>query len=113
MKLLSTASTLLLLAPLPISARSSLNFFESQSPIKTEGLPVKGDNPLEYCADPSGHLLQIESVDLYPNPPLPYVFSFFFILNRSGPCDGQLFFLIELLQLDGNCVTNPLIITLF
>ncbi|RHZ64035.1 Phosphatidylglycerol/phosphatidylinositol transfer protein [Aspergillus turcosus] len=74
MKLLSTASTLLLcLAPLSASARS-ISFFDSaQAPIKAENIPVKGDNPLEYCpgSDPSGNILEIESVDLFPNPPLP------------------------------------------
>ncbi|BDD56123.1 Phosphatidylglycerol/phosphatidylinositol transfer protein [Monascus purpureus] len=69
MKLLATAPFLLLNA-LPISARA-LNFFDTQSPIRVESLPVNGENPLEYCADPSAHLLQIEKVDLHPNPPLP------------------------------------------
>ncbi|RHZ55070.1 ML domain-containing protein [Aspergillus thermomutatus] len=72
MKLLSTAATLLLcLAPLSASARS-ISFFDSaQAPIKAENIPVEGNNPLEYCADPSGNILEIESVDLFPNPPLP------------------------------------------
>ncbi|KAF7163153.1 hypothetical protein CNMCM5623_008223 [Aspergillus felis] len=72
MKLLSTAPTLLLcLAPLSASARS-ISFFDSaQAPITAESFPVKGNNPLEYCSDPSGNVLEIESVDLSPNPPLP------------------------------------------
>ncbi|KAF4247184.1 hypothetical protein CNMCM8980_007729 [Aspergillus fumigatiaffinis] len=72
MKLISTAATLLVcLAPLSASARS-ISFFDSaQAPIQIESFPVKGDNPLEYCFDPSDNILQIESVDLFPNPPLP------------------------------------------
>ncbi|KEY82116.1 peroxisomal 3 ketoacyl coA thiolase Kat1 [Aspergillus fumigatus] len=72
MKLISTAATLFVcLAPLSASARS-ISFFDStQAPIQLETFPVKGDNPLVYCSDPSGNILQIESVDLVPNPPLP------------------------------------------
>ncbi|KAH1489718.1 Phosphatidylglycerol/phosphatidylinositol transfer protein [Aspergillus fumigatus] len=72
MKLISTAATLFVcLAPLSASARS-ISFLDStQAPIQLETFPVKGDNPLVYCSDPSGNILQIESVDLVPNPPLP------------------------------------------
>jgi len=31
--------------------------------------PVKGDNPLEFCGPQDNYLLQLESVDLSPNPP--------------------------------------------
>lgn len=67
---LASAAALLLLAPLSASTPSP-SFFDSQSPIKVEqsGPPVKGDNPLTYCADPSDYILQIESVNLKPNPP--------------------------------------------
>jgi hypothetical protein len=69
MKFLSSATAVLtLLAPLPISA--SL-FGSSQSPIQdTESFPVPGDNPLLHCANPAGDILSIESVDLFPNPPV-------------------------------------------
>ncbi|GAD93867.1 ML domain protein [Paecilomyces variotii No. 5] len=75
MKLLSTtAAVLLLAAPLSASARS-LDFFDfnQQSPISTadKAFPVAGDNPLTYCSDPSNNILQIDSVDLSPNPPQP------------------------------------------
>ncbi|OJJ76427.1 hypothetical protein ASPBRDRAFT_408894 [Aspergillus brasiliensis CBS 101740] len=71
MKLLSTAATLLLcVAPFSATARS-LDFFNSQTPIKAENQAVEGDNPLVYCNDPSNYILQIERVDLTPNPPLP------------------------------------------
>ncbi|KAL2012572.1 hypothetical protein VTN00DRAFT_97 [Thermoascus crustaceus] len=74
MKLPSAVTAgLLLLAPL-IEARSPsfLGVYE-QSTLKTTSdgrtRPVNGDNPLEYCADPSQNILQISSVDLSPNPP--------------------------------------------
>ncbi|KAI9934762.1 hypothetical protein ASPWEDRAFT_53876 [Aspergillus wentii DTO 134E9] len=72
MKFLSTtAACLALLSPLPASARAVSSFFNAQSPIQILGDPVPGDNPLEYCADPSPNTLEIKSVDLSPNPPAP------------------------------------------
>lgn len=77
MKLISPATALLvLLAPLTVSARSLPLFASEQSPIQAadKNFPVEGDNPLTYCSDPSGNILEIQSVDLSPNPPQPYVF---------------------------------------
>lgn len=72
MKFLSTAATLLVcLGPISATARS-LDFF-NQAPIHSDAKSVEGENPLEYCNDPAGDILQINSVDLTPNPPLPYV----------------------------------------
>lgn len=76
MKLLSaTAAALLsLLAPVSagsLAARAPAFFDIAQTPIKTEGKSVEGNNPLAYCADPSSYSLEIKSVDLTPNPPLP------------------------------------------
>lgn len=34
-----------------------------------EDFKVPGDNPLYFCADPKDNLLEIENVDLSPNPP--------------------------------------------
>ena len=34
-------------------------------------LSVPGANPLMFCADPASYLLQITTVDLSPNPPIP------------------------------------------
>ncbi|KAB8272712.1 Phosphatidylglycerol/phosphatidylinositol transfer protein [Aspergillus minisclerotigenes] len=72
MKFLSTAAALLVcLAPVSTTARS-LDFFKSsQSPIQAQSISVPGNNPLEYCNDPSGDILDIKKVDLSPNPPLP------------------------------------------
>ena len=36
-----------------------------------EEYKVPGDNPLYFCADPADYILQIEKVDLDPNPPKP------------------------------------------
>lgn len=83
MKFLSAAVLLAFVAPLPIAA-SSVPFFDpSQVSIKvdtTQDFPVAGDNPLQFCANPVNHLLQIDSVDLSPNPPQPYATLSFSIL---------------------------------
>lgn len=75
MKFLS-AATLLLTAPL-ISATSFPSAFDpSQASLRAEPdekLQIPGDNPLEFCQDPSHYLVEIENVDLTPNPPRPYV----------------------------------------
>lgn len=75
MKFLSVA-TLLLAAPL-VSAASLSSFFDpSQAPIRVnpaEEHPVAGKNPLEFCDNPENHILQIDHVDLDPNPPKAYV----------------------------------------
>ncbi|KAL4987237.1 Phosphatidylglycerol/phosphatidylinositol transfer protein [Aspergillus falconensis] len=68
MKLLSSATALLCLAPLAVTATPA-SFFGYNQDIIAEGAPVKGNNPLEYCSEPSGDLLEIQSVDLAPNPP--------------------------------------------
>ncbi|KAJ6064347.1 hypothetical protein N7499_013027 [Penicillium canescens] len=70
MKFLS-AGLLALTAPLASAAAFSL-FDPSQVSLKTDDskFPVEGDNPLNYCADPTSYRLEIESVDLTPNPPL-------------------------------------------
>ena len=77
MKLLS-AATLLLAGPLPISAAAISSFFDpSQAPLQVdvseETNNVKGANPLLSCTDPASYVLQIDTVDLSPNPPVPYV----------------------------------------
>ncbi|KAL6239249.1 hypothetical protein BDW75DRAFT_154627 [Aspergillus navahoensis] len=68
MKFLSSAAALLCLAPLAVTATPA-SFFGYTQDVIAEGTPVKGDNPLEYCSEPSGDLLEIQSVDLAPNPP--------------------------------------------
>ncbi|KAK5167214.1 Phosphatidylglycerol/phosphatidylinositol transfer protein [Saxophila tyrrhenica] len=36
-----------------------------------DALDVPGKNPLQHCQDPKDDILDLESVDLDPNPPLP------------------------------------------
>lgn len=50
------------------SARS-LGFLGSDQHALEEEFPVPGDNPLLFCAKPSDNILEIEKVDLSPNPP--------------------------------------------
>jgi hypothetical protein len=72
MKVTTATALVALLAPLQISA-ASLPLF-GQSPLNAfegENFPVEGENPLEYCSDPSSNILEILSVDLSPNPPVP------------------------------------------
>ncbi|KAF2748601.1 phosphatidylglycerol/phosphatidylinositol transfer protein precursor [Sporormia fimetaria CBS 119925] len=37
----------------------------------SEDFKVPGDNPLHFCGNPKDDLLEIEKVDLSPNPPQP------------------------------------------
>ena len=83
MKFLSAASLLALAAPLANAAALSI-FDPTQASLKANDnaqYPVKGDNPLQYCAKPDNYKLEIESVDLAPNPPLPYVVLEEYYLN--------------------------------
>jgi len=70
---LTNALLIALLGPLPISATPFGFSFDTQNPLKVEDgkLPVEGENPLVYCADPTPNILEITSVDLSPNPPKP------------------------------------------
>lgn len=66
---LSTVLTSLAAATVVTSA--SL-FGDSQKAIaQDDNLSVPGKNPLNYCADPKDYILQIDHVDLSPNPPKP------------------------------------------
>lgn len=68
--------TLLLASPL-VSAASLPSIFDptqaSLAVHTTKDYPVTGDNPLNFCEDPAGNILTIDSVNLDPNPPKPYV----------------------------------------
>lgn len=54
-----------------VAARSSI--FGSSPDIDPwdETLDVPGENPLQHCKDPKDDILELESVDLDPNPPKP------------------------------------------
>ena len=62
------------LSAAPVFAVPSMgaSWVPNQVTVKEE-YKVPGDNPLYFCADPADYLLQIEKVDLDPNPPKPYV----------------------------------------
>lgn len=69
---LSSSAAALLLAPLAVTATPA-SFFGSGQDVIAQDFPVDGDNPLEFCTEPSSNLLDIKSVDLAPNPPKPLV----------------------------------------
>lgn len=51
-----------------VSARSSwLN--GNQVSVKENSVEVPGENPLLFCSNPPTDILEIDSVDLSPNPP--------------------------------------------
>lgn len=62
------------LSAVSVSAVPSMgaSWVPNQVTVKEE-YKVPGDNPLYFCADPADYILQIEKVDLDPNPPKPYV----------------------------------------
>ncbi|KAL8659623.1 MAG: hypothetical protein Q9226_000328 [Calogaya cf. arnoldii] len=64
---------LTLVAPLLLStlvASKSFIFGNQQQPLVDDSLSVPGDNPLNFCADPTDYTLTIDHVDLDPNPPV-------------------------------------------
>ncbi|KAL9595611.1 MAG: hypothetical protein Q9219_006348 [cf. Caloplaca sp. 3 TL-2023] len=52
-----------------IVASKSFLFAPNQHTLIDDSLSVPGDNPLEFCSDPSNFILTIDNVDLDPNPP--------------------------------------------
>lgn len=42
----------------------------------TGGEKVPGESPLEHCASTHDDVLTIHKIDLFPNPPVPYDFSY-------------------------------------
>lgn len=43
---------------------------QEQSPIATnDSLKVPGDSPLVYCEDPQSYILDVDHIDISPNPP--------------------------------------------
>lgn len=62
------ASTLLASA---VTARSSIFGSSIEVAPYDDALKVPGENPLQHCQDPEDDILDLKSVDLDPNPPLP------------------------------------------
>jgi hypothetical protein len=53
------------------SARSSIFGGGIDVAAHSEELNVPGENPLQHCQDPKDDILDLERVDLDPNPPVP------------------------------------------
>ncbi|KIW55773.1 hypothetical protein PV05_04500 [Exophiala xenobiotica] len=67
-------ATVLILSLLTASVASSRSLFgaTNQNALVDEPqFPVPGKNPLNFCADPKDYILEVDYVDLSPNPPLP------------------------------------------
>jgi len=43
---------------------------DDQLRLADDSLNVPGENPLSFCEDPTGNILEIKNVDLDPNPPV-------------------------------------------
>lgn len=68
------STVLLSLVSITSAASWTEQFRLGSNTVQDDALKVPGDNPLFHCAAPTDNdILQIESVDLSPNPPLPYV----------------------------------------
>ena len=65
--------TLLVSALLTVAVPARSSIFGSSIEVAPydESLNVPGENPLQHCQDPSDDILDLESVDLDPNPPQP------------------------------------------
>ena len=68
------ASAVLLAATSAVSVSAAATWMSGGNQVViNEEWKVPGDNPLYFCADPKDYLLDIENVDLSPNPPSAYV----------------------------------------
>ena len=56
-----------------VSAGANWGMAGGNQAVINEAFKVPGDNPLYFCEDPKNYILDLENVDLSPNPPLPYV----------------------------------------
>lgn len=73
--LLLAASTASALATPWLDSLTGASSSKSQATLADEPMPVSGDNPLFYCAAPKEYILDIDYIDLSPNPPLALVSS--------------------------------------
>lgn len=69
MKLLTLLTSTLLATA--VSARSSIFGSSVNVAPYDDALKVPGESPLQFCEDPKDDILELKSVDLDPNPPLP------------------------------------------
>jgi hypothetical protein len=64
-------TTVLLSAIYAVSVAASPSWVPGGQVAISEDFKVPGDNPLHFCGDPKDDILDIEKVDLSPNPPQP------------------------------------------
>lgn len=60
-----------------LAPAAALSIFNGKAPdvAVNDDLKIPGDSPLELCpGDHAADLIKIDSVDLSPNPPQPYVY---------------------------------------
>jgi len=67
--LLAASATSALATPLWLDSLAGPSSGASQAALADEPQPIPGDNPLFYCGSPAAYLLDIDYVDLSPNPP--------------------------------------------
>ncbi|KAL0637466.1 Phosphatidylglycerol/phosphatidylinositol transfer protein [Maublancomyces gigas] len=72
MKLSATLSALSLFAAFATAS----NLFQQLASAAVDitassGSKVPGESPLEYCEDTHNHILELEKINLIPNPPIP------------------------------------------
>ncbi|KAL9060991.1 MAG: hypothetical protein Q9206_000789 [Seirophora lacunosa] len=62
---------LLTVAPLFLSSLATCNFLfaADQQTLVDSDISVPGENPLNFCSEPTEYSLTIDNVDLEPNPP--------------------------------------------
>ncbi|KAL2443572.1 Phosphatidylglycerol/phosphatidylinositol transfer protein [Exophiala dermatitidis] len=66
----AVALVISLFAATAVSARSLFKTGQNAL-VDDPKFPVPGKNPLNFCADPADYILDIDYVDLSPNPPVP------------------------------------------
>lgn len=75
MKLSATLSALYLLTASAAASNLFQQLAGSTAGVKAGGGGVKvpGESPLEHCGSTSGDILTVHKINLFPNPPVPYV----------------------------------------
>ena len=61
-------ASLLLSVVLTATVCAGLN--GNQISVKEDSVEVPGENPLFFCSNPPTDILEIDSIDLSPNPPI-------------------------------------------
>lgn len=76
MKLSATISAFSLFATFAAASNLFQQLASAATDVRvSDGSKVPGESPLEYCGDTRDDILDLEKIDLTPNPPIPYVSS--------------------------------------